>query len=233
MVKRIGLIPLFPFCFFLAFIAGTGRGEPTNSSTDIGQAKTHIMSLIESGDYTKAKEAVDKLADDFPDEPQLAQTLHAFTEKYEYARRFEEAKHVYQKIIQKFPNSSYANRARLGVIREDVMFFIASQNYDGAKQTLDKMVANFAGHKDLPDTLYWIAERYEWEYRFEDANRIYQQVIQRYPDSSWAAKAKLGISRAQVMSLINSQNYDLAGEALNKLSTDFTGNQDLPQTLYW
>ena len=108
-----------------------------------------------------------------------------------------------------------------------------SKDYEGSKDALNKFIFDFSEHPDLPEALYWIAERYERFDRFEDANRLYQQILQNYPESSWVSKAKIGVSSANVKRLIISGNYDLAKEALNKLNAAFQGSPDFPKVLYW
>jgi tetratricopeptide (TPR) repeat protein len=231
MAKRIILVSSFPLIAAIAVIAIVLAGEClAETSSGIEQAKQNVISLIDARDFAGAKLAVTKLAADFSDDANLRGVLFLFTEKYESVQRFEDAKRVYQQILQKYPDSSYA---RLGISREEAMSLIASQDYDGAQKAIDKITADFAKNTDLQNTLYWIAEKYRWAKRFEDAKLVYQRVIPIQPDSPWAEKAKLGVSGVEVMSLIASQDYNDAQKAIVKITFDFAGNADLQGTLYW
>jgi len=217
---------------FISLLFFVTAGEVlANSSAELKQAKSNILSLIRQNNFAEAQSQTQKLTADFAGHPDLPDTLYWIAERYKWSNRFEDAKRVYQQIVQKHPGSSYAGKAKLGFSRADVLSLIISQNYNQAKVALDKLIADFAGNPELPETVYWVAERYKWENRFEEANRIYQQVIQKYPDSPWAGKAKFGISSAEAMSIVVSQDYDQAKEALDKLIADFAGNPDLPRAI--
>jgi TolA-binding protein len=64
---------------------------------------------------------------------------------------------------------------------------VASKDFNEAEETLNEMVSDFNGHPDLPKTLYWLAERYKGLDRPE-ANQIYAQLVQNYPDNYYAKK---------------------------------------------
>jgi TolA-binding protein len=201
------------------------------SKANLGIAKVKVLSLIVTQDFDKAEEALDEMVANFSNHPNLPEELYWIGRGFGYWERYEEEKAVYQRILQNYPDSPFAGKAKLGFSRATVQSIIMSQDYDGAKKALDKLIADFSEHKDLHDALYWIAERYLWSDRFENAENIYQQIIQNYPDSSSASKAKFGLSRAGVLSLMMSQNYDQADKALDKMLTDFKGHPDLPKTL--
>jgi tetratricopeptide (TPR) repeat protein len=127
----------------------------------------------------------------------LPGTLYWIAEEYKWSERFEDAKGIYQKIIRSYPDSSFADKSRLGIARAEVTSLVFSQNYDRAREAIDKMIADFNDHPDLPGTLYWIADAYRWSDRYEEADNIYRLAIQKIPpDSPFAGKAKLGISNS-------------------------------------
>jgi tetratricopeptide (TPR) repeat protein len=167
----------------------------------------------------------------FQNHPNLADELYWVGRAFGYWERHEEEKDAYQRIIQNYPDNQYADRARLGFAKASVQSLIMSKDYNGAEEALDKMVTDFPEHPDLPESLYWIAERYEWSGRYEDAKRVHQQIIQNFPDSPFVSKAKFGYSKANVRSFIMSQDYDGAKQALDKLIVDFNDNPDLPRTV--
>jgi TolA-binding protein len=205
--------------------------SPYAEKARLGASRAAVQSLITSQDYDGAKKALDKMVADFPKHPDLHDSLYWIAREYGYRERHEEEKNAYQRIIKNYPDSPSAGKAQLGFVKANVQSLIMSKDYDGAKEALDKMVADFPKHPDLHDALYWIAERYAWSGRFEDAKRIHQQIIQNYPDSPSASKARLGLSRANVLSLMMSQNHDQAKEALDKMVADFSGRPDFPDTL--
>jgi TolA-binding protein len=206
--------------------------SPYTAKAKLGAARADILFLILSGNYDQAKKVFDKAVVDFSGHPNWPDTLYWIAERYKWAGRYEDAKDFYQKIIQGYPNSPYADRAKLGIPRADVQFLIRSYDFINAKKALDKMVADFDGHPDLPETLYWCAEKYGLSDNYEEEKAVYQKIMQKYPDSSYTKKAELGFKRADILSLILSKNYDQAKDAYNKLLTEgLSGHPDFPSTL--
>ncbi len=202
------------------------------NNTDLEQEKSNIISLIQQANYAEAQVQTQELIASFPGHPDLPETLYLIAEQYHWSGKLDQTKDLHQQIIQSFSGSPYADKAQLAYSRTEVLSLIASNKFEQAQEALDKLVADFSGNPDLPEALFWIAERYKWSGRHERAKSIHQQVIQNHPDSSWAGKAKLGISMTDVLSLIESGKYSQSEEALDKLVADFSGHPDLPEVLY-
>jgi TolA-binding protein len=199
----------------------------------LGLARVDAISLIASGKYEQAREVTDKMVYDFADNNDLPGTLYWIGRKYEQNSNFEEAKRVFQQVIQSRPDSQYANRARLSIRQAEAILLVISENYNQAQGVIDQMATDFAGNPDLPGTMFWITERFERQNRFEEAKNNYQRIIQNYPGHTYAKKANLCVSRTNVIALIVSGNYDGAKAAIDKMLVDFAQHPDLPGTLYW
>ncbi|MGA2093540.1 MAG: tetratricopeptide repeat protein [Sedimentisphaerales bacterium] len=202
--------------------------SPWAKKAKMGNAMTEAMSLIMSGKYAEAKEVIDKMAADFAGNPDLPEMLYWITERYERVSRFEDAKGGYSRILQNFPNSPMANKAKMGIARAGVMALILAKDFDKAREAIEQFTADFATSPDLPEALYWITERYVWVDRLDEAKPVCQRIVESYPRSSFADRAKLRVAIADVMALINSQDYDGAQSAFDNVVTDFKGHQDLP-----
>jgi TolA-binding protein len=194
----------------------------------MGNAMTMAMSLIMSGKCAEARVVTDKMASDFDGEPDLAEMLFWITERYERVSRFEEAKDGYSLIAQNFPNSPMAKKARMGIATAGVMALILAKDFDKAREAIGQFTADFATSPDLPEVLYWITERYVWVDRLDEAKPVCQRIIERYPRSSFADRARLRVAIADVMALIKSQDYDQAQSAFDNVVGNFKNHQDLP-----
>ncbi|MDD5063720.1 MAG: tetratricopeptide repeat protein [Phycisphaerae bacterium] len=198
------------------------------SKANLGIAKVKVLSLIVARDFNMAKEALEELVANFSSHPDLPEELYWIGRGFGYWDGYEEEKSTYQQIIQNYPDSPFAVKAKLGVSRAAVQSLIVSQDYDGAEKAFAKLVADFKDHPDLHDTIYWIADRYARSGKYEKANILYQWIIQNYPDNSSAVdRAKLGLSMANIQSLIMSGGYDSAEEAIDRLIVDFAGHPDV------
>ncbi|RPJ76290.1 MAG: hypothetical protein EHM20_07675, partial [Alphaproteobacteria bacterium] len=206
---------------------------PNNSYARLGISREDIMTLIASKNYDDALIAVNKMKSDFTGNPDLSNTLYWIAARFEWSKQFDDAKAVYKLASEGNPDSTWALKAKLGVSKAEIMYLVESGNLKLSKDKLNKMVSEFEKHTDMAETLFWIAEEYKWARRFEDAKEIYQQLILKYPQTYWAAKAKLCKAGADVMSFIVAQDFNTAKIYFDKLKSDFKESPDLPETLSW
>jgi len=195
---------------------------PGSSSTEKAQIagpRIAVLSCIELKDEIAAAAAMGSLIADFNDHPELAGSL------YDIARRYERAKK------QQYAESSAADRAALAVERTDIYSLIESEEPNAVQAAIDGLIADYPAHSDMSEALFDIAGRYEKAKNYEQAKSIYRQVIQRYPDSSHAARAKVIVPKMDIFSLIESGEYSEAGVAVDKLVADFSGHSYLPAAL--
>jgi len=187
---------------------------------------------IALGNDSLAQNAINTLTTEYSQHPQLPLTLYILAEQYRLSLKPEKAKDLYEQIITNHPDSPFADKAELGFLQADVISNFMSQNNDLAEEALNNLFDNFAGHPDISDTLFWVAERLYWSNKYEEAKIIYQQIIQDYPDSPIINESKSGFSKAEIMSLIISQKDEQAKEAFDKLIADFSERPDISETVY-
>jgi len=199
----------------------------------LGFLRTEAKSLIASGKYIQAQKTVDKLTAGFAYHSNFSESLYWLAERYQRADRFGETKKLYQQIIEKFPDSTWANMARFSIAKINAVSLLVSQDYVSAHKAVVQLTVDFADNPDLPESLYWIAERYERANKFENAKQLYEQIIKKYPNSPWVDKSRFAIVEMDASSFIALQDYGKAQEALDKLIIDFADNPDLPEMLYW
>jgi len=203
---------------------------PDSSATGRAQlsvAKINIFSLVELGE-TRAAQAINSLVTNFSGHSDLSEALYDIAIRYERVKKYEEAKSIYQQIIQQHPDSSHASRAQLNILKMNISSFVESGNYTAAQAAIDSLTANFSGHSYLPSVLYDIARRYEWSRKYEEAKSIHQQITQQHPDSSYASDAQLGVPKCQILSYVDAGEHSEALAATDKLISDFSGDSRLP-----
>jgi len=202
---------------------------------DALQAQKELVILynkIEMNIYSKA--ALDKLTADFEtySEPNdVAQALFDIARQYEWSAKYKEANAVFQQIMDEQAQSWYVNRANLAVARTNIMSLIESGKEQEAQTAFGQLTVEFTGHEDLPQAIYDIGKRYEWSHEYEQANNIYLQLVQQYPESPWAGKAPLTVVRTNIVSLIAAGKDTEAQAAIDSLVLNFSGNPDLPEAL--
>jgi len=202
------------------------------SKAEIGFASAEVWSLITSKDYDAAEEAVDELLADFPEHLDLPNILYCTARGYEWEKNYEQAKNLYEQIMQNHPDSPYVSEAEIGFSRTNVLSLATSRSYDQAEEAFDNMAADFSGYTDLAATLYEAAKEYEGQKEFAKAKQTYNQIIEQYPGSKYSITAQIMIPAVDIFSLIGSGKDAEAMEAVDELIADFNDHSDLPEATF-
>jgi len=153
--------------------------------------------------------------------------LHEIAGAYKKIKDFDKTLELSQYVVDKWPEADYAVWCQM-----EVAWVNIHQGNELAVQTaIDKLSADYASDADLPWTLYILAEKYRWQKSYEQAKALYQEIIDEYPQSEWANKASVGISRAEILELLESKSYWPAEQEVKKLIADFSGDAELPGSL--
>jgi len=115
---------------------------------------------IELGDDPNAKVAVDKLIADFSANSDLPAALNLVGEIYEKAGKFEEAKSVYQQVLQQNPDRRLAQKVERAILKVDVLPVMRSGDDANIVEAIDKLIADFNDHPGLAKAVFEIAKKY-------------------------------------------------------------------------
>jgi len=191
-------------------------------------------SYVMLGQLSVAKAETDKMTANYGDNPDLPWALYVIAEVYRWERHYEQAKGLYELIIQRRPDSQWADRARFGLARVEVLSLVEAGEFAGAQGALNKLLDDFAGDAEMPETLRTIADRYKWAEKYDEAERLYQQLArQSVVADPNKPKMNLAARKAKVMSLIEAGRETEAKDAISSLAADFSGHPDLAETVYW
>jgi len=197
------------------------------SEFDLKSQRNLVISYISMRETSQARQALDKLALEFNEDPGLAGAFLSIAEIYRKSKKYEEAKSIYETVVTDYPGTERALKAQ----KKLAIIYIDLDDDPNAQQAIDQLSQDFSGDPNLADALYEIAKRYEWvRGKYQQAEPIYQQIVQNFPDSSYA-KEKLDLSRTNIIYLIESGNYSLAAQALTTLLVEFSEHPDLAWTL--
>jgi len=200
-------------------------------SSDISQAQQNICNLISAGQIDEAKSATDKMISDFANNKDLPEAIYWTIRHCEWKDKFDEAKRLYQLLLQNYPDSSFTATANLGIARCEVMSLVLSEDFNNAKEKFNKLSSDFSGNPDLPESLYMIGERFEWHRQFENEKNIFQLIINNCSGSPFASKAQIGIARANILSFIVAKDFVKFDKGLDKLFVNYANNPDLAQSV--
>ena len=207
--------------------------SPYVSKAQMGIAEVDILTDINAVKISEAKAGINSLTANFSEDPNLPEILYDITKRYRWTWNYEEAKSLCQQIIQQYPSSPYASKAQMCIAEIDIVSDIKAGKMNEAQSGVNSLIANFSGHPDLPKTLYFIGRQYRWSRKYEKAKSLYQQIIQRYPNASYASKAQMGIAEIDIVSDIRAEKMNEAQSGVNSLIANFSGHPDLPKALYY
>jgi len=153
---------------------------------------------IESGNYSAAEQAIDTLKNDYAGHPELG-WLYKLGDEYRRQKKYEEAKQLYQYILDNYPDSEYLIWAKAGIIQSD----IALGNDPNITEELDGLIADFVDNPGLPEALCIIGEDYgvkaselkkkgletEADEYFRKAVSVWERVIHEFPNSDLVPRA--------------------------------------------
>jgi tetratricopeptide (TPR) repeat protein len=109
---------------------------------------------------------------------------------------------------------------------------VNSGKSDDANTAVDKLIAAYVNNAHLASNLVDTAGQYVWDRKYDGANRLYQAIIDKDPNNPLAAKARLGLARLNVLTLIEEKNYPLAQQQADSMAVDFNSEPDLPVALF-
>jgi tetratricopeptide (TPR) repeat protein len=156
-----------------------------------------VFSNIALGDDPNAQASFDELITRFSGDLRLPKRLYEIASRYEQAGRYDNAKAIYQQIIQQHPDSSQTLNIPLEIRRASAFSFVEAGDASAASAEVDSLIADFSGHEYLPTVVHKIAVQYHLKaYRlknegleseardcFQEATTIFEKVIDQLPRS--------------------------------------------------
>jgi len=174
-----------------------------------------------------ADAAIDKLIDDFTDNPLIAQAVHDIAYEHRLLRKYERANQLDQHVIDNWPQSDYAVLAQM-----DLAKYYVDRGDAAAEAAIDKLLVDFGDSPHISRAVHDVAQHYRMSGKYEKANEYYQYVIDHWPETEYAILSQIGVAGTNVLSLIDSGNDTATESALNNLIADFNDHPGLPEAVF-
>jgi tetratricopeptide (TPR) repeat protein len=229
MSRRIIPISSYPVCLTVAIIAITliVIGQAGAVTTDIEQAKTQIVSLINSGNISEADASINKFIADEPISSEKGKALQQIAGTYQNAGQVDKAIKLCDYIFQNWPKDDFAVWAGMSM----TLAQLDKGDITAAESTIQKMIVDYAGNEGLSPALWVIADTYSWHKMYERAGRIYIIIAEKFPDSTWAARATEGIKGMEILRLIENTDFSIAKEKTDSMIAEFSSEPNLSDML--
>jgi tetratricopeptide (TPR) repeat protein len=186
----------------------------------VNEAKSHIK----AGNDTAARATVDELAVAHPADTDTPKGVCRVADKYNEMKKYEKSKEFYQKVVDRWPAAEDAMWAQSGIAHSNV----ALGDDTAAQAAIDKLVADYHGHKHVPIAVGQIADRYREIKKYDKANRLYQKIIDTWPGSEQAMWSQMHLAKSNIR-----DGNDVGAQAnVDKLLVDFPHSEHFVSAVY-
>ena len=180
---------------------------------------------IKNGDLGTADATVDKILNDFPEEPVLSKELFQFARKFEALKKYDKAFQLYQHEVEHFPADDINTMWSLtGIIK----CHIRNDNGTAADAAYNKLLSTYSKDPNLPEQIHYVARKYEEHEKYDKAVNIYRYNVESFPAHTFAMRSQVRTIRCHIS---DGNEADIKA-SIEKLISLFYNHPDLPREIY-
>jgi tetratricopeptide (TPR) repeat protein len=173
----------------------------------------------------QAQAATEKLLTDFATDPSLPTAARSVADTYRELRKYDEARQLYQHIIDELPDDGGAIHAYKGLAMSNARL----ADDPNTEAAIEEMAAKFADSPHLPEALCRVADSYCEAASYDKAKGLYQLVLGKSPDEGSTLHARRGVAMANA----GMGNDKEVQTAIDSLISDFQHRPDLPSAIFF
>jgi len=144
---------------------------------------------------------------------------------YEQAGQYEQAEAAYKAVVTNYPDAEEAFEAQKSL----ALMHLNLGNSPNADSAIDKLLNNYSQNTGLAEAIKDLANACYSTGRCQKALQLYQQGLDSFPGSESTVWLQTGLAIANV----GLRDTAAAEAAKTKLISDFAGNSELGQAIYW
>jgi len=148
----------------------------------------------------------------------------------------EKAEEIYLRAISSHEGTTYALKVQQGLIT----LYIHLGKENEAKTAFDKLLAGFSGHPDLIGVIYEVACQWDdvaaqngFIENYEIANKIYHEIIQKYPKSDFVEKSQWRLRKNLIFSYIDLEKDAEVEKAVDDLIANYSEHPMFGPMIDW
>jgi len=244
--------------YLYGLITDKYAGSEWSDKARLGTEAMEILELIRSKSYSTAKQRTDSLLTDFSSNEDLAKTLFRIGRDFCWQRQYPESKDAFDGLIERFPNNSLSQQARLWSAKAQVCALIrhtrpVSQGGSGqatdeqALAAIDELIKDFEEDAGLTEAVYWISKEYEWSKwtpdgessysaRYDTPKKIYQRLVKEFGGTSYGQQAdwdsKRMTYRTKILTLMEKGDWKETEAEIERMIAEFSGRSEISSELY-
>ncbi|MGD2095013.1 MAG: tetratricopeptide repeat protein [Phycisphaerales bacterium] len=181
---------------------------------------SQVNYLVRNSDYTAADAAIDKILNDFPDDPATQQGVYQLTGVFRKTRRYDKAIALYKYHIEHWPDAEEGLEVRKGLIRT----YIDLNDETNAQAAIDKMLADYSGHARIAKAVYDIGLYYYRANKNDNALKLHRYNVGHCSKTDkYTMWSQVELTKAH----IRDGNEPAANSAYDKLVNEFSNQSTL------
>jgi tetratricopeptide (TPR) repeat protein len=204
----------------------------TVAVTTIEEQEEQIRGLTTYGSDPNEEQKLVDYIKIHSDEPNLPKALYEVSNEFWFMGNYKISRELYQHIIDFLPQSEYYIPARMWKIGCDFHL----ENEKQAFELLDTFITDFNNNPQLGQWLYDIGNSCWSRAKYDDAKKVYEEIIVHCPKSSQYFLARVWSIGADYW--LN--QYDEAHKGMERLTSDYSDKallqktfQELGDSLYY
>ena len=143
-------------------------------------------SLQARGERAAAQAAFEELVAAYPDQPQVSEAELLIGERYYEEAEYERALASYERVFGTYPNSKDAPEALYGA----AWCQLELERIEPMRDLFLRLVRQYPQHERAHQGLMHIGDYYYNGHQFLKASRLYEQVVERFPETAEALQAR-------------------------------------------
>jgi tetratricopeptide (TPR) repeat protein len=194
--------------------------------TGLGVASAHL------GDDRVVQATLDNIIANHGQDDRVVEALGQIAWAYRKLNQYDKALKINQYTVDNWPQKDRAAYAQQGVL----LCQIGLGNIAAADQAFGVLIQQFGKDPDASKIVLWSGFGYQDANQADRAYKVYELVVQNYPDTPEAVTAQLRLALASV----EAEDPNRMGQTIQALLTQFTPTQDkgaalryLADSLYW
>lgn len=193
-------------------------------------SKATACKYIDHSRCSEASALAEKLLADNSKDPYLPKVVARIADYAVTRHYYVEAKALYNRLIQLYPQDDEASQASVKVFKIDILAKIDSGKLKSAESDIEQLISNHLKNSHFGRALYDIAKRYMERGYFDQAKALAQRLAKLCPWDAFADRTKLEIFRYDISSKF--EMGDFAVEGLLKDVSDRFPSHSYLLTIY-
>ena len=176
---------------------------------------------IETGDFTAAEAASNKLLKVFSAQPTLSKEIYQAAKRYEKAGKIEKTLALHQYNVEHFLKDQYAMWSQVEIVKTH----LHPGNNQAADAACDALLAVFSTQPTFPKEVYQLAREYSELNRSDRTLSLDKYNAEHFPNDMYGLLSK-------VYYHLRKAEYEAADTVVNRLLREFSGQPGLAKEVY-